>query len=68
LIGVVLKPELGGARQYAMQLMALGLLCRETHEHVIRFAPPLVISREEIDWLLERVAQVFQVDAVGENA
>jgi ornithine--oxo-acid transaminase len=67
LIGVVLKPELGGARQYCMRLMELGLLCRETHEHVIRFAPPLVITREEIDWMLERVAQVFQAEPIGES-
>jgi ornithine--oxo-acid transaminase len=39
--------------------MALGILAKETHGQVIRFAPPLVISREEADWALERIAQVL---------
>jgi len=47
------------ARPYCEQLMKLGILCKETHERVIRVAPPLVITREEIDWALERFAQVF---------
>ncbi|CAM5211802.1 Ornithine aminotransferase OS=Ureibacillus acetophenoni OX=614649 GN=rocD PE=3 SV=1 [Ureibacillus acetophenoni] len=47
------------ARKYCEQLMSLGLLCKETHDFVIRFAPPLVISKEEIDWALERIKKVF---------
>ena len=43
-IGVELKPEAGGARRFCEALMREGLLCKETHEHVIRFAPPLVIT------------------------
>ena len=39
--------------------MELGLLCKETHETVIRFAPPLVIKKEEIDWALERIKEVL---------
>jgi ornithine--oxo-acid transaminase len=39
--------------------MGLGLLAKETHGQVIRFAPPLVITREEIDWAMERIAQVL---------
>ena len=39
--------------------MDLGILCKETHGHVIRFAPPLVITWAEIDWALERVEQVL---------
>jgi len=35
------------------------LLCKETHEHIIRFAPPLVITREEIDWAMERIEPVL---------
>ncbi|MCA9735041.1 MAG: ornithine--oxo-acid transaminase [Deferribacteres bacterium] len=58
-IGVELKPEAGGARKYCEQLMEKGLLCKETHEHVIRFAPPLVIKKEEIDWAFERIKQVL---------
>jgi ornithine--oxo-acid transaminase len=59
LIGVELKAEAGGARAFCERLMDLGILCKETHEHVIRFAPPLVITRAEIDWALERVEQVL---------
>jgi ornithine--oxo-acid transaminase len=59
LIGVELFPEAGGARQFCEKLMAQGLLCKETHEHVIRFAPPLVIQRREVDWALERIEPVL---------
>lgn len=47
------------ARKYCEKLMKLGLLCKETHEHVIRFAPPIVITEEEIDWAFERIEKVF---------
>ena len=59
LIGVELIPEAGGARRFCEKLMTQGLLCKETHEHTIRFAPPLIIGREEIDWALERIEPVF---------
>ncbi len=59
LIGVELKHELGGARPFCEKLKEKGLLCKETHDHVLRFAPPLVITREEIDWAVERVAEVL---------
>jgi len=59
LIGVVLKPEAGGARRFCQALKELGILCKETHEHVIRFAPPLVIEKEEVDWAVERVEEVL---------
>jgi ornithine--oxo-acid transaminase len=59
LIGVHIKDEHGMARSYCEKLMALGILAKETHGQVIRFAPPLVISREEADWALERIAQVL---------
>ncbi|WP_243385231.1 ornithine--oxo-acid transaminase [Bacillus kexueae] len=47
------------ARPYCEQLKEEGLLCKETHETVIRFAPPLVISREELNWALERIEKVL---------
>ena len=47
------------ARPFCERLMKLGVLCKETHERVIRIAPPLVIRREEIDWAMERFAQVL---------
>ena len=58
-IGVELKPEAKGARRFCEALKELGILCKETHENVIRFAPPLVIKKEEIDWAIERIRQVF---------
>jgi ornithine--oxo-acid transaminase len=60
LIGIELLPKAGGARQYCEKLKEKGLLCKETHDHIIRFAPPLVITREEIDWALERIAAVLK--------
>jgi ornithine--oxo-acid transaminase len=59
LTGVELKPEAGGARRFAQALKDQGLLCKETHEHVLRFAPPLVITREDVDWALERIERVL---------
>ena len=59
MLAVELAEDAGGARQYCEQLMDKGLLCKETHENTIRFAPPLVISREEIDWALERIEAVL---------
>ncbi|WP_461357962.1 ornithine--oxo-acid transaminase, partial [Candidatus Darwinibacter acetoxidans] len=59
LIGVEIKTEYGSARPFCQRLMAEGLLCKETHEQTIRFAPPLVISKEEIDWALERIQKVL---------
>ncbi len=59
MIGLELLPEAGGARQYCERLMSSGLLCKETHENIIRFTPPLVIKKEEIDWAMERINSVF---------
>ena len=59
LIGVELVPEAGGARRFCEALKEEGLLCKETHGNVIRFAPPLVVTREELDWALERIEPVL---------
>lgn len=59
LIGVELKPEVGPARPFCEKLAARGVLCKETHESVIRFAPPLVIERADIDWAVEQVRAVL---------
>ncbi len=61
-IGVELKPEAGGARRFCEALMEKGILAKETHENVIRFAPPLIITKEEIDWALERINEVLLMD------
>ena len=58
-IGVVLKPEAGGARRFCEVLQAEGILAKETHQHVIRFAPPLIIDKETIDWALEKIKEVL---------
>lgn len=59
-IGIVLKKEAGGARRFCEALENEGILCKETHENVIRLAPPLTVTREEIDWALERIAKVLK--------
>ncbi|NRD76169.1 ornithine--oxo-acid transaminase [Bacillus sp. BRMEA1] len=55
-IGVELTEE---ARPYCEQLKEKGLLCKETHDTVIRFAPPLIITKEEIDWAFEKIQKVL---------
>jgi ornithine--oxo-acid transaminase len=59
LIGVEVKVSSGSARPFCEKLMALGMLAKETHHQVIRFAPPLVISHGDIDWALERIGEVL---------
>jgi ornithine--oxo-acid transaminase len=58
-IGVELYPQAGGARRFCEALQDHGILCKETHQHVIRFAPPLVITREEIDWATDAIETVL---------
>lgn len=57
--GIVLKEDAGGARRFCEALMRLGLLVKETHDTVIRLGPPLVITKDEIDLGLERLAAVL---------
>ena len=58
--GLFIGVELTGpARGYCEKLKEKGLLCKETHDTVIRFAPPLVITKEELDWAIERIKQVL---------
>ncbi|CCQ91761.1 Ornithine aminotransferase [Nitrospina gracilis 3/211] len=59
MIGIELKPEAGGARRFCEALAQRGVLCKETHENVLRIAPPLTIKKEEIDWAIERIQQVL---------
>jgi ornithine--oxo-acid transaminase len=59
LVGVELYPEAGGARRFCEALLSRGLLCKETHQNVIRFAPPLIIQRDDLDWALERIGAVL---------
>jgi ornithine--oxo-acid transaminase len=61
LIGVELKPSAGGARRFCEALQEKGILAKETHENVIRFAPPLIIEKSEIDWALPSIREVFNI-------
>ena len=59
LIGVELTAKAGNARPFCEALKERGILCKETHENVVRFAPPLVINKDEIDWALGHIREVF---------
>lgn len=61
LIGVELKPEAGGARRFCEALKSKGILAKETHDNVIRFAPPLVIDKETIDWALPAIRETLNM-------
>jgi ornithine--oxo-acid transaminase len=59
LIGVEIKESSGTARPFCEKLMEKGILAKETHQQVIRFAPPLIISKQEIDWAMTRIEAVL---------
>ena len=59
-VGIEIDPRKVSARAVCEQLMAHGILSKETHETVVRLAPPLVITREQIDWAMERIALVLK--------
>ena len=59
MLAVEFKPEAGGARQFCIKLKEQGLLCKDTHDNIIRFAPPLVITASEVEWALERIQSVL---------
>ncbi|MEE1550541.1 MAG: ornithine--oxo-acid transaminase, partial [Nitrospinaceae bacterium] len=60
LIGIELHHRAGGARRFCEALQAEGILCKETHQHVVRLAPPLIIKKENIDGALERIEGVLR--------
>ncbi len=62
MIAMELKPEANGARRFCEALAQKGMLCKETHENTIRFAPPLVITKSEVDWALENIEAVMTKD------
>ncbi|KJC33345.1 hypothetical protein UP06_38410 [Bradyrhizobium sp. LTSP857] len=55
-------PEAGRARRYCEALQRKGILAKETHEHTIRIAPPLVITGDQVDWALEQFATILTQD------
>ncbi len=60
MIAMELFPKTGGARPFCYKLADRGMLCKETHENTIRFAPPLVIKKDEVDWALEQIDAVMK--------
>jgi len=60
MIGLELYPEAGGARLYCEKLKKDGLLCKETHKHIIRFAPPLIITKDQVEWALEVISRCIE--------
>jgi ornithine--oxo-acid transaminase len=64
-IGVEIDPALSSARRVCEMLMDRGLLSKETHETVVRLAPPLIISRQEVDWAITQITEVLaEIDKV----
>jgi ornithine--oxo-acid transaminase len=61
LIGVELFPKAGGARRFCEALVKVGVLAKETHENVIRFAPPLIIDQETLNWAIPRIREVLNM-------
>lgn len=59
-IGIELQKSVGLARPYCEALMEKGMLCKETHDYVIRLAPPLIIEKEDIDWMVEQIEDVLK--------
>lgn len=62
MLAVELHPEAGRARRYCEALQAKGILAKDTHEHTIRIAPPLVITSDQVDWAIERFATTLTQD------
>ena len=59
LIGVEIKVDAGTARPFCEALAERGILCKETHDQVVRFAPPLTVSKADLQWALPRIAEVL---------
>jgi ornithine--oxo-acid transaminase len=59
MMAVELVPEAGGARQYCYTLKDRGLLAKDTHENTIRLAPPLVITKSQVDWAVEQIEKTL---------
>ena len=62
MVGIELHKDVGPARPYCEALMERGMLCKETHETVIRIAPPLTIEKENIDWMVDQLTEVLAAE------
>jgi len=60
LMGIELTSEAGGARRFCEALKQEGMLCKDTHENVIRFSPPLNIKQKDLSWAHKRIKKVFK--------
>ena len=60
MLAIEFHPEAGGAWRYCQALRERGLLAKDTHEHTMRIAPPLVITSDEVDWACEVIGEVLQ--------
>jgi ornithine--oxo-acid transaminase len=60
MLAVELHREAGAARRYCEALQGKGILAKDTHEHTIRIAPPLVITNDQVDWALERISATLR--------
>jgi ornithine--oxo-acid transaminase len=58
-VAIELYEKAGNARKYTNKLKNAGLLAKETHEQTIRFAPPLIITKEEIDWIIVTIKEAL---------
>jgi ornithine--oxo-acid transaminase len=58
-VGIEFKQEAGAARKYCEELLQAGMLCKDTHAQTMRLAPPLCITKDELDWALERLRKVL---------
>jgi len=68
MVAVELHPDVGGARRYCEALQRRDILCKETHDHTIRIAPPLVITKDQIDWAMTHFADVLTGTGVAAPA
>jgi ornithine--oxo-acid transaminase len=59
MIAIELHPDAGGARRVCEALQSRGLLAKETHDHTIRIAPPLILTEDQADWIAEQFAAVL---------
>jgi hypothetical protein len=63
--GIELHPEAGGTHKFCEALQLEGMLCKETHKHTIRLAPPLVVEEADLEWALERLRRVLGAKVSG---
>ena len=59
-IGVELEKSKVNSKDLCLMLLNEGLLCKETHKTVIRFAPPLMITKDQLDWAIDKITKVIR--------